>query len=311
MAETPSSSTSARTPASGHGPIVHVAFSIGRPRVRSGPDGTRSGRASRAAFRCICFNSGVVLKSRRRRRRRRRDRVRRRARRRAARTRSRPGVTVLDTASAASPRSPARRTDRARGRAADRRSSTAARRWPSRPPQLGDQRERRPAPSARRSPRRRAAASACRSGSPTTPSAPTSTSSRSSFGRKPVNAEVIGADASGPVFRAGPARPRGRARARCRTAIEQQLATGSRAPLALMMSAVAAGADARRASASIIVIDRGANTLRLFSRTRSSSTRSTSPPGSRSTRRRPGIFRSSTCRRTRGGRRRTRRGRRA
>ena len=49
-----------------------------------------------------------------------------------------------------------------------------------------------------------------------------------------------------------------------RAAIEQQLAAGSRAPLALLMSAVDARDGRPRASASIVVIDRGANTLQLY-----------------------------------------------
>jgi lipoprotein-anchoring transpeptidase ErfK/SrfK len=86
------------------------------------------------------------------------------------------------------------------------------------------------------------------------------------FGRKPTSAEVIGADANGPVFREGHL---GLAVARetMRKAIEQELATGSRAPLVLMMSAVRP-ATTVASYGSIVVIDRAANTLRLYSSTR-------------------------------------------
>jgi lipoprotein-anchoring transpeptidase ErfK/SrfK len=82
------------------------------------------------------------------------------------------------------------------------------------------------------------------------------------FARKPVNAEVLGANANGPIFREGRL---GLAveRETMTAAIRQQLQAGSRTPLALMMSAV----EPRRTAASfssIVVIDRGANTLKLY-----------------------------------------------
>jgi lipoprotein-anchoring transpeptidase ErfK/SrfK len=82
------------------------------------------------------------------------------------------------------------------------------------------------------------------------------------FGRKPKSAEVIGATASGPIFRDGHL---GLAveRTTMRAAIAQQLAGGQRAPLALMMSAVRP-ARTPATFGSIVVIDRGANTLKLY-----------------------------------------------
>ncbi len=86
------------------------------------------------------------------------------------------------------------------------------------------------------------------------------------FGRTPKNAAVIGADSSGPIFREGHL---GLAveRETMRSALEQQLSTGSRSPLVLMMSAVR---PARTPASfdSIVVIDRGRNTLKLYSATR-------------------------------------------
>jgi hypothetical protein len=85
------------------------------------------------------------------------------------------------------------------------------------------------------------------------------------YDRRPRSASLLGADASGPVIR----RDRiGRAleQATLRTAIEQQLATGSREPLSLLMEAVAP----RRTAAGfgpVVVIDRSANTLRLYEST--------------------------------------------
>src|SRR4051812_11682968 len=83
------------------------------------------------------------------------------------------------------------------------------------------------------------------------------------FARKPVSAEVLGADASGPVFREGRL---GLAveKDTMRKAIEQQLATGRREPLALLVSAVRP-ARTLESFHSIVVIDRGANTLKLYS----------------------------------------------
>jgi lipoprotein-anchoring transpeptidase ErfK/SrfK len=82
------------------------------------------------------------------------------------------------------------------------------------------------------------------------------------FGRKARNAEVIGADASGPVFRGGQL---GLAveRKTMRAAIAQQLSSGSRAPLALMMSAVRPDRTPGTFGP-VVVIDRGANTLKLY-----------------------------------------------
>jgi lipoprotein-anchoring transpeptidase ErfK/SrfK len=82
------------------------------------------------------------------------------------------------------------------------------------------------------------------------------------FARKPVNAEVLGADANGPIFREGRL---GLAveRQTMAAAIEQQLRAGSRAPLALMMRAVEP-AKTPASFSSIVVVDRGANTLKLF-----------------------------------------------
>jgi lipoprotein-anchoring transpeptidase ErfK/SrfK len=84
-------------------------------------------------------------------------------------------------------------------------------------------------------------------------------------GRKPRNAEVIGADASGPIFREGHL---GLAveRDTMRRAIEQELSTGSRAPLVLMMTAVRP-ARTTASFGSIVVIDRSANTLKLYAST--------------------------------------------
>ena len=82
------------------------------------------------------------------------------------------------------------------------------------------------------------------------------------FGRKPVSAVVTGATSAGPTFREsrlGLAVERDTMTA----AIEQQLRAGSRAPLALMMSAVRPARTADSYS-SIVVIDRAANTLKLF-----------------------------------------------
>jgi lipoprotein-anchoring transpeptidase ErfK/SrfK len=82
------------------------------------------------------------------------------------------------------------------------------------------------------------------------------------FGRKPKSAEVIGATANGPIFRDGHL---GLAveRNTMRAAIAQQLSGGQRAPLALMMSAVPP-ARTPATYGSIVVIDRSANTLKLY-----------------------------------------------
>jgi lipoprotein-anchoring transpeptidase ErfK/SrfK len=83
------------------------------------------------------------------------------------------------------------------------------------------------------------------------------------FARKPVSAEVLGANARGPIFREGHL---GLAveQESLRDGIEQQLQAGSRAPLALMMTAVQP-AKTPESFTSIVVIDRAANTLKLFS----------------------------------------------
>jgi lipoprotein-anchoring transpeptidase ErfK/SrfK len=85
------------------------------------------------------------------------------------------------------------------------------------------------------------------------------------FGRKPKSAEVIGATARGPVFsesRLGLAVEK----ETMTRALEQQLSSGFRTPLVLLMKAV----QPARTAASfgpIVVIDRSANTLRLYSST--------------------------------------------
>ncbi len=83
------------------------------------------------------------------------------------------------------------------------------------------------------------------------------------FDRKARNAEVIGADAHGPIFREGRL---GLAveRDTMRTAIGQELLTGSRAPLVLMVSAVRP-ARTPASFGSVVVVNRGANTLKLYS----------------------------------------------
>src|SRR5262245_40534798 len=82
------------------------------------------------------------------------------------------------------------------------------------------------------------------------------------FARKPVSAEVLGANANGPIFREGRL---GLAveRQTMTAAIEEQLRAGARAPLALMMSAVKP-AKTPASFRSIVVIDRSANTLKLY-----------------------------------------------
>jgi lipoprotein-anchoring transpeptidase ErfK/SrfK len=85
------------------------------------------------------------------------------------------------------------------------------------------------------------------------------------FGRKARSAEVIGADANGPIFREGHL---GLAVARktMERAIEQQLSTGTRTPLVLLMSAVQP-AKTPGTFGSIVVVDRSANTLKLYAST--------------------------------------------
>jgi lipoprotein-anchoring transpeptidase ErfK/SrfK len=86
------------------------------------------------------------------------------------------------------------------------------------------------------------------------------------FNRKPKPAKVIGATATGPIIREGKL---GLAveRETMRRALEQQLASGSRGPLVLMMSSVV---PARGAASfgEIVVIDRAHNSLRLYSTTK-------------------------------------------
>jgi hypothetical protein len=86
------------------------------------------------------------------------------------------------------------------------------------------------------------------------------------FGRRPVSSSVVGADGNGPRF--SPARL-GLAveKDTMRKALEQQLSSGSRAPLVLLMKAVQP-ARTPASFGSIVVIDRGANTLRLYAATR-------------------------------------------
>jgi lipoprotein-anchoring transpeptidase ErfK/SrfK len=82
------------------------------------------------------------------------------------------------------------------------------------------------------------------------------------YGRKARNAEVVGADANGPIFREGHL---GLAveQKTMRAAIEQQLSTGTRAPLVLMMGAVQPTRTVA-SFGSIVVINRAANTLKLY-----------------------------------------------
>jgi len=85
------------------------------------------------------------------------------------------------------------------------------------------------------------------------------------FSRRPTNAEVIGATGDGPIFRDGRA---GRAveKETMRRALEQELASGSRSPLVLLMSAVPPSRTAANYGP-IVVIDRSVNTLKLYSST--------------------------------------------
>jgi lipoprotein-anchoring transpeptidase ErfK/SrfK len=85
------------------------------------------------------------------------------------------------------------------------------------------------------------------------------------YDRRPRSAALLGADASGPIIRPGRA---GRAveQAALQAAIEQQLSTGSRAPLALQTDPIAPRRTAD-AFGPVVVIDRTANTLRLYEST--------------------------------------------
>jgi len=85
------------------------------------------------------------------------------------------------------------------------------------------------------------------------------------FGRKAVSSSIVGADANGPVF--SPSRL-GLAvdEPTMRRALEQQVVSGSRAPLVLLMKAVQP-ARTPASYGSIVVIDRGTNSLKLYSAT--------------------------------------------
>ena len=243
--------------------IVQVAFSIGLPRVRRGPDGACEGRRHRV-FRCICSNSanrakaavavaaaaGIACA----------------AAPAAERTHTiAPGVTVLGARVGGLAALPAEhRIERAVARPIRivyRGETFGSRRgrWGSRPA------------STARCARALAATPRSRIGLPVRFSddgrrRATSTSSRSSSDARLVNAEIVGATASGPILREGHL---GLAveRKTMRAAIAQQLASGSRAPLALMMSAVPP-AQTPATFGPIVVIDRGANTLKLYRATR-------------------------------------------
>jgi lipoprotein-anchoring transpeptidase ErfK/SrfK len=86
------------------------------------------------------------------------------------------------------------------------------------------------------------------------------------YNRSPRPAKVLGADAQGPIIRDGKV---GLAveQPTLRAAIDQQLATGARRPLVLLMDAVIPKRTASNLGP-IVVIDRAANTLRLYSSTR-------------------------------------------
>jgi lipoprotein-anchoring transpeptidase ErfK/SrfK len=86
------------------------------------------------------------------------------------------------------------------------------------------------------------------------------------YNRPARSAKVTGADARGPIVsesRIGIAVEQ----ATLRAAIEQQLATGARRPLVLLMDAVAPRQTAATLGP-VVVIDRAVNTLRLFDSTR-------------------------------------------
>jgi lipoprotein-anchoring transpeptidase ErfK/SrfK len=82
------------------------------------------------------------------------------------------------------------------------------------------------------------------------------------YGRRPRNAEVVGANAQGPIIRDGRL---GLAveKATMVRALEQQLRSGTRTPLVLLMSAVQPRVTTANLGP-IVVIDRGANTLKLY-----------------------------------------------
>ena len=79
----------------------------------------------------------------------------------------------------------------------------------------------------------------------------------------PKPAKVVGANARGPIIRDGKV-GLSVEQATLRAAIEQQLASGARRPLVLLMDAVVPKRTAANIG-SVIVINRGANTLELFS----------------------------------------------
>jgi lipoprotein-anchoring transpeptidase ErfK/SrfK len=82
------------------------------------------------------------------------------------------------------------------------------------------------------------------------------------FARKPVSAKLLGADTRGPVFRDSRLGLEVEQEA-ATAAIEQQLRAGSRAPIALSIGAVEP-ARTPASFRSIVVIDRAANSLRLY-----------------------------------------------
>jgi lipoprotein-anchoring transpeptidase ErfK/SrfK len=83
------------------------------------------------------------------------------------------------------------------------------------------------------------------------------------FGRKARGAEVIGADANGPIFREERLGLAVEKKTMVR-ALEQQLSTGTRTPLVLLMTAVRPAVTVA-GFGPVVVIDRAANTLRLYS----------------------------------------------
>jgi lipoprotein-anchoring transpeptidase ErfK/SrfK len=86
------------------------------------------------------------------------------------------------------------------------------------------------------------------------------------YNKSPKPAEIVGANARGPLIRDGKV---GLAveQATLRAAIEQQLASGVRRPLVLLMDAVLPKRTAANFG-SVIVINRGANSLKLYDTTR-------------------------------------------
>ena len=242
------------------GASFQVPVSIGQARVRTPSDGARKVRWQLVEF-------ALRAEDARRARRRRRARLRRRARVRARRARSRPASRSPARASAASAPSPrAPRIDAAFARPIDDRLPTA-RRLVVDPAQLGAERERRRGGRARRSPRRRAAASRCPSRySQRTAARRSSTAlaaARSTA--QPVDATVIGATATGPDVHAG----EGRARRRRDDDARRDRAAAARRDA----RAAAAAHDDRGRSRSARSRElrpgdrhrpRGANTLRLY-----------------------------------------------